>query len=181
MTYTKFFEWIQIGGVIGIWISVIYFTKLIINLKTVIDAQKSAIDSLKLHSDYFKNIHDSVRSLYDPSEISNLVNTKVEKIALENEKILDELKKENLAYKEKLDAIKSNLKLVVRYSLNLSLFMGISTYFLTDDQIDFIINNLQDDDSKKLIMENIKKTREQIKVAQREYFMKLLIKELGPK
>ena len=52
-------------GVIGIWVLVVWFAKLLSNLSKGVRAQQEIIKSFESQSGYLSNIHETVRKLYN--------------------------------------------------------------------------------------------------------------------
>ena len=74
----EYLIYIQTAGIVGVWIIVFWLAKLILTLKSGIDAQKSVIESITKQADYVNNLQGTVTKLYDPKEIENLVSAKTE-------------------------------------------------------------------------------------------------------
>ncbi len=137
-------DWILLFGVIGVWLLVFVFAKLLRNLNQGVKAQQEIIKSFESQSTYFTNIHDAVRKLYDPEEIKNIVNIRVEK-----------------AEREIKTKTSESMKIVMRDYRLASVFTVSSLMYLNDSAIETILKNIKQEgveDFQKFIRE----TREEI-------------------
>ena len=122
----EFLKLVEVIGVIGIWIVVLWASKLIVTLKSGIDSQKSIIDSFKAQSDYINTLQGTVSRLYNPQEIDKIVSVKVE------QEILN----------ERSDFEKSKEDFVATYRAMLS-YISISTVYMSDSAIDEALKKVQ--------------------------------------
>ena len=72
-------SFVMLIGVIGIWVLVIWFAKLLATLIQGVRTQQEIIKSFESQSTYFTKIHETVSKLYNPKEIENIVNIRIEK------------------------------------------------------------------------------------------------------
>lgn len=76
----EFLKYADFAGLVGIWIVVFWLAKLIVNLKSGIEAQGMIIASMSSQADYVNNVQSTVSRLYDPAEIEKLVDAKTQQV-----------------------------------------------------------------------------------------------------
>jgi hypothetical protein len=136
---------IEIVGVVGLWLLLVWSARLLSTLKSGIAAQKEIIESFKAQSDYIRSVHDTVSRLYDPKELENVVNIRVEKLMQE----------------AKRNDAKSIGFLIRAHYFSLS-FIAHTLLYLSDAEIEETIRRMKETEESHYIKEFISDMRKEV-------------------
>ena len=126
----------------------IWLTKIMTNLKSAISSQKEIIDSLKSHTEYVKNIQDTVSNLYDPNEIKNIVDCKVQIV---EKKYINEINDLEKKLTNRSKNTKEFIKYVLSIETTISKFIVQSICYMSEENVNHIFNNIKDSEGKQFI------------------------------
>ncbi len=158
---------------IGIWIYVVWFSKSISNIKKMSDSMKNIFDSMKTDAEYFEKVRNTVKDLYGPEVVENIVLMRNKETQLKYEKEIKAISEEKL--QSDFDSLMTieDMQAKNRAKTNfLFSFSALSIMFLRKDQVDLIFGLMPEGNVETKIRSSFDETC----VTMSEFFKKEKIK-----